>query len=507
MDLGPERISQILANVHKLPGDKKKKTLALVKELQKRQQRGVSQTKFLDFVKQMWPSFIMGRHHKIMAEKFEAVARGDIKRLAISLPPRHTKSEFASFLLPAWFLGNYPDKKIMQASHKADLAVNFGRKVRNLVDSQAYKDTFPDVTLQTDSKSAGRWGTNKGGVYNALGVGGGAAGMGADIFIIDDPHNEQDILSGNTDVFDTAWEWYMSGPRQRLQPGGGIIVVHTRWSKKDLIGRLLDYAAKNPDADQWEYIEFPAIMNEGTDNESSLWPEYWPLKELKKIQSTIAPHLWNAQYMQNPTGQEGALIKKEWWKIWEKERAPDCEFIIMSLDAAQESHNRSDYNALTTWGVFFNEETDNYNIILLNAIKKRMEFPELKKMVLEEYKEWEPDSFMVEKKSNGAALYQELRRMGVPAGEFTPGKGQDKISRVNAVTDLFSSGIVWAPDKRWAHEVIDECSDFPNGDNDDLVDSTTLALIRFRQGGFIQLPSDEKDEIKDYRRANNLYNI
>ena len=507
MDLGPEKITQIMANLSKLPGDKQKKILSLVKELQKRQMRDVSQTSFLDFVKQMWPSFIMGRHHQIMAEKFEAVARGDIKRLAISLPPRHTKSEFASFLLPAWFLGNYPDKKIMQASHKADLAVNFGRKVRNLVDSQTYKDTFPDVTLQTDSKSAGRWGTNKGGVYNALGVGGGAAGMGADIFIIDDPHNEQDILSGNTDVFDTAWEWYMSGPRQRLQPGGGIIVVHTRWSKKDLIGRLLDYAAKNPDADQWEYIEFPAIMNEGTDNESSLWPEYWPLKELKKIQSTIAPHLWNAQYMQNPTGQEGALIKKEWWKIWEKERAPTCEFIIMSLDAAQESHNRSDYNALTTWGVFFNEETDNYNIILLNAIKKRMEFPELKKMVLEEYKEWEPDSFMVEKKSNGAALYQELRRMGVPAGEFTPGKGQDKISRVNAVTDLFSSGIVWAPDKRWAHEVIDECSDFPNGDNDDLVDSTTLALIRFRQGGFIQLPSDEKDEIKDYRRANNLYNI
>lgn len=162
MDLGPEKITQIMANLSKLPGDKQKKILSLVKELQKRQIRDVSQTSFLDFVKQMWPSFIMGRHHQIMAEKFEAVARGDIKRLAISLPPRHTKSEFASFLLPAWFLGNYPDKKIMQASHKADLAVNFGRKVRNLVDSQTYKDTFPDVTLQTDSKSAGRWGTNKG---------------------------------------------------------------------------------------------------------------------------------------------------------------------------------------------------------------------------------------------------------------------------------------------------------------------------------------------------------
>jgi len=499
MLLDDEKIAQILANIHKLPAAQQKKTLKLVQELQKRQNRGLAQTSFLDFVKQMWPEFVIGRHHVIMAEKFEAVARGEIKRLAISLPPRHTKSEFASFLLPAWFLGNYPSKKIMQASHTAELAVNFGRKVRNLVDSDVYKETFPDVTLQTDSKAAGRWGTNKGGVYNALGVGAGAAGMGADIFIIDDPHNEQDIIGGNTDVFDKAWEWYMSGPRQRLQPGGGIIVVHTRWSKKDLIGRLLDYAEKNPDADQWEYIEFPAIINEGSEDEESLWPEYWPLPELKKIQQSIAPHLWNAQYMQQPTGLEGALIKKTWWNIWEKEIPPPCEFVIMSLDAAQEATNRSDYNALTTWGVFLNEETNNYNIILLNSVKLRLEFPELKKMVLEEYTEWQPDSFMVEKKSNGAALYQELRRMGIPAGEFTPGKGQDKISRVNAVTDLFSSGIVWAPDKRWAYDVIDECSDFPNGDHDDLVDSTTLALIRFRQGGFIKLPSDERDDEVFYK--------
>jgi predicted phage terminase large subunit-like protein len=157
--------------------------------------------------------------------------------------------------------------------------------------------------------------------------------------------------------------------------------------------------------------------------------------------------------------------------------------------------------------VFFNEETNNYNIILLNAIKKRLEFPELKKLVLEEYKEWEPDAFLVEKKSNGAALYQEMRRMGIPVGEFTPGKGQDKISRVNAVSDLFSSGIVWAPDRRWAKEVIEECNDFPSGANDDLVDSTTLALMRFRQGGFIRLPSDDRDDddTYQYRRKKAAY--
>jgi predicted phage terminase large subunit-like protein len=144
--------------------------------------------------------------------------------------------------------------------------------------------------------------------------------------------------------------------------------------------------------------------------------------------------------------------------------------------------------------VFFNDVSNNYAIILLDSIKKRLEFPELKTLVFEKYKQWEPDSFIVEKKSNGAALYQEMRRMGVPISEFTPGKGQDKVSRVNAVSALFSGGIVFAPYHRWAMEVIEECNDFPSGLNDDLVDSTTLALLRFRQGGFIKLPSDEKDE-------------
>lgn len=502
--LTDEQLMVMKANLSKLPPERRAQFQNLLSEINKRKVGARSQVNFLDFVKQMWPGFIMGRHHQIMAEKFEAVARGDIKRLAISMPPRHTKSEFASYLLPAWFLGNYPDKKIMQASHTAELAVNFGRKVRNLIGSEDYKRVFPDVQLQADSKAAGRWGTNKGGVYNALGVGGGAAGMGADIFIIDDPHNEQDIINGNLDVFDKAWEWYQSGPRQRLQPGGGIIVVHTRWSKKDLIGKLLDYAAKNPDADQWEYIEFPAVFHEYEDDEEALWPEFWPLDELRKIRETIAPHLWTAQYMQNPTTEEGALIKKQWWQDWENEDPPYCEFTILSLDAAQEKTNRSDFNAVTLWGVFYrdSEETGQpaANIILLNAWKERMEFPELKAAMLREYTEWQPDTFIVEKKSNGAALYQEFRAMGIPVAEFTPSKGNDKIARVNAVSDIFASGLVWAPKgHRWAQEVIEECSDFPNGDHDDFVDSTTQALLRFRNGGFIRLHSDYEDEVPDFK--------
>ena len=459
-------------------------------------QRGVSS--FLDFILHVYPGYKVGAHHRKLASIFEDIAAGKKKRVIVNIAPRHGKSELISYLAPAWFLGKFPHKKVIMASHTADLAVNFGRRVRNLVGSEAYREIFPEVELQADSKSASRWGTNANGEYFAIGVGGALAGRGADLFIIDDPHSEQEAKQNRPDVFEPAWEWFQSGPVQRLMPGGAIIVVMTRWSKLDLTGQIVNHMTRNDDADQWEVIEFPAILND-----KPLWPDFWDIDELLAKKAAMDPRYWQAQYMQDPTSEEGALLKREWWRVWEQDDPPTCEFIIMALDAAQETSNRADYNALTTWGVFFNEETKNYNIILLNAIKKRLEFPELKALVLEEYKEWSPDAFIVEKKSNGAALYQEMRRMGVPISEFTPGRGQDKISRVNAVSDLFSSGIVWAPDRRWAMEVVEECNDFPAGRNDDLVDSTSLALMRFRQGGFVRLPSDEPEPVRMFKQNRN----
>jgi predicted phage terminase large subunit-like protein len=477
----------------------RQRNLVLLKDYQKEMTQKNGKANFLEFIKHVYPGYKIGAHHARLAKLFEEIAQGKRKRVIVNIAPRHGKSELISYLAPAWFLGNHPAKKVIMASHTADLAVNFGRRVRNLVGSDQYKDIFPDISLQADSKSASRWGTNFNGEYFAIGVGGALAGRGADLFIIDDPHSEQDAKLGKSDVFLPAWEWFQSGPLQRLMPGGAIVVVMTRWSKLDLTGQIVNQMIKNEDVDDWEVVEFPAILEDKMGNEVPLWPEFWSIEELQARRAAIDVRYWNAQYMQNPVSEEGALIKREWWNIWEEEDPPVCEFIIMTLDAAQEANNRADYNALTTWGVFFNEDVNNYNIILLNAIKQRLEFPELKQLCIEEYREWEPDAFIVEKKSNGAALYQEFRRMGIPVGEFTPGKGQDKISRVNAVSDLFAGGVVWAPDRRWAHEVIEECNDFPAGANDDLVDSTTLALSRFRQGGFIRLPSDEEDDIQMFR--------
>jgi predicted phage terminase large subunit-like protein len=500
MKITPEQLKLIRDALPFMAEEDKRRNLELLKIYDSESVQDVGKNDFLTFIDHVYPGYKVGPHHRRLAKIFEDIANGKKRRVIVNIAPRHGKSEMISYLAPAWFLGKYPHKKVIMASHTADLAVNFGRRVRNLVGSDPYKDIFPQVELQSDSKSASRWGTNFQGEYFAIGVGGALAGRGADLFIIDDPHSEQDAKTGRPDVFLPAWEWFQSGPLQRLMPGGSIIIVMTRWSKLDLTGMIVNQMGKEEDVDQWEIVEFPAILNE-----KPLWGDFWSLEELLGKKAGMDPRYWQAQYMQNPVSEEGALLKREWWQIWEKDDPPNCEFTIMSLDAAQETNNRADYNALTTWGVFFNEETNNYNIILLNAIKKRMEFPDLKKLVLDEYKEWEPDAFVVEKKSNGAALYQELRRMGVPVGEFTPGKGQDKIARVNAVSDLLSSGIVWAPDRRWAKEVIEECNDFPSGTNDDLVDSTTQALMRFRQGGFIRLPTDEPEEIKYFRRRTAAY--
>ena len=499
--LTPEDIFLLEKMLPTMDEKKKRRAAELLKAYKAQAVQEQGKESFLEFVQHVYPGYKVGPHHKRLAKIFEDIASGQKKRVIVNIAPRHGKSELISYLAPAWFLGKYPQKKVIMASHTADLAVNFGRRVRNLVGSEAYRDIFPQIELQADSKSASRWGTNFNGEYFAIGVGGALAGRGADLFIIDDPHSEQEAKQGRPDVFLPAWEWFQSGPIQRLMPGGAIVIVMTRWSKLDLTGQIINHMTQNEEADQWEIVEFPAILPSGT----PLWPEFWPIEELEAKRVGMDPRYWQAQYMQDPTAEEGALIKREWWQIWEGDNPPQCEFIIMSLDAAQEANTRADYNALTTWGVWFNEETNNHCIILLNSIKKRMEFPELKQMVLEEYKEWEPDAFIVEKKSNGAALYQELRRMGVPISEFTPSKGQDKIARVNAVSDLFSSGIVWAPDKRWAKDVIEECNDFPAGVNDDLVDSTTQALLRFRQGGFIRLPNDEPDEPQYYKRQAAYY--
>jgi predicted phage terminase large subunit-like protein len=505
-DFTPEELEHAIRNA---PPTAKLHISALKNELLLRAQQAESEHDFMKFVNMVWPTFIHGRHHERMARAFEEVANGTCKRLIINMPPRHTKSEFASYLLPAWFLGKYPHKKVIQTSHTAELAVGFGRKVRNLVDSDPYRRLFPKVELQSDSKAAGRWNTNYGGDYFAIGVGGAVTGKGADILIIDDPHSEQEaaLAQINPDIYDKTYEWYTSGPRQRLQPGGAIVIVMTRWSMRDLTAQVLKAAAQRG-GDEWKVIEFPAILPSG----EPLWPEFWSKTELEVLHEELPNSKWMAQYQQQPTSDNNAIIKREWWKIWETDTPPQCEFLIQSWDTAFTKNERSDYSACTTWGVFYQEDDTGKpqaNIILLDTVKERMEFPELKQRALKEFKYWEPDTLIVEAKASGAPLVYELRAMGIPVQEYTPTRGNDKIARLNAVADMFASGKVWVPNTNWAEELVEEVASFPSGEHDDLVDSMTQALLRYRRGGFVRLESDEEDEVQYFksRRSKGYYNV
>ncbi len=449
--------------------------------------------KFLSFAKYMWPDAIIGAHHKKMAEAFDKIASGKLKRLIINMPPRHTKSEFASYLLPAFLMGRDPRKKVIQATHTGELAVRFGRKVRNLMDSDRYKEVFKDVALRADSKAAGRWDTSHGGEYFAVGVGGAMTGRGADLLIIDDPHSEQDASSDL--ALENAWDWYTSGPRSRLQPGGAVVVVMTRWGTKDLTARLLK-AQTSHRADQWEVIEFPAILPSG----KALWPEFWQLDELLGVKASLSAQKWNAMYQQQPTNDEGAILKREWWRVWEYDDPPTVDYVIQSYDTAYSKKETADFSVITTWGVFYPGEDSGPNIILLAVRRGRWDFPELKRIAKEEHDYWRPDNILIEAKATGITLQQELRRMGIPVTMYSPGgrrAGQDKVSRANSVAPIFESGMVWAPATDWAEELVEECAAFPNGDNDDMVDSTTQALMRFRAGNFIVLGTDLKDDAEE----------
>ena len=500
MQINQNEVKTLLNNLSSIPEADLRRLLEDLDRLEIVKDREDAATNFMHFVKKVWPHFIEGAHHKRMARAFERVANGELKRLIINMPPRHTKSEFASYLLPAWFLGKFPHKKVIQTSHTAELAVGFGRKVRNLVDQDVYTTVFPGVGLQADSKAAGRWATNASGDYFAIGVGGAVTGKGADLLIIDDPHSEQEaaLAEINPDIYDKTYEWYTSGPRQRLQPGGSIVIVMTRWSKRDLTGQVIKSAAQRG-GEEWEVIEFPALLPSG----NPLWPEFWSLKELSALKEELPNAKWQAQYQQNPVSESSAIVKREWWQTWEKDDPPNCDFVLQAWDTAFEKSQRSDYSALTTWGVFYHPDDTGIsqaNIILLNAFRERMEFPRLKQEAIDQYKEWEPDSVIIEKKASGAPLIYEMRAMGIPVQEFTPSRGNDKISRLNAVSDLFASGRVWAPNTQWAEEVIDEVASFPAGEHDDYVDSVSLALMRFRKGGYLRTNLDEPEETPQFKR-------
>ena len=502
--LTPEIIDRISK---KLPPDEAVELLAMFAELDGRKRQQLAQDDFLSFIAAIDTNYKFGTHLKRLGSLLMEVEQNVKNRIAVSMAPRMGKSQMISIYYPAWYLGKHPDHKVIVASHTADLAVVMARKVRNLINTPEYKAIFPKTNIASDAKAAAQWNTTKGGEYFAIGVGGALAGRGAHLIIADDPLSEQDIKAGNTTSLDNAYEWFSAGLRTRLMPEGKICVLHTRWHQRDLIGRLIKDSAMNEGGDTYETFEFPAILNEGTDNEKSIWPEQWSLESLQQTRASMHHIMWQwyAQYQQNPTAAEAAIIKRDWIRWWTKDDPPRIDFIVQAFDTALTTKERSDFSVCHTWGVWESDDDGTQNVILLNKIKGKYEFPELKAMAHEQYKLWEPDSVIVEAKASGQPLIDEMRRSGIFVQDFSPGKGQDKIARLNAVADMFASGHVWFPENAWAAATVEEILAFPAGEHDDEVDTMTLALMRIRKGGLLRLSSDHEDNDPYYAGRRQAY--
>jgi predicted phage terminase large subunit-like protein len=465
------------ADILALPTYEQEEILKLVDAYDHQKSIEECRTNFLAFARKMWhvvegAEYIEGRHHRKLAEVLDQVAEGKLKRVTISLPPRHTKSVMVSKLFPAYFIGRNASTFILQVCNIKGLADQFGGAVRALVMSPEYQEIFPETKLDPSSTAKGDWATTKSGKYYAVGVGGTATGRGANLGIVDDPHDEREAVIGlvRPEIYDVTYEWYKASIRQRLQPNGALIVVATRWSKRDLIGRVL---ADDKDG-EWAVVEMPAILPSG----NPLWPEYWSLEELNKVKENIGMMRWNAQYMQQPTSVEQAMVKPSDWRPWsepgESKPPPRCTFVVQSWDTAHSAKKHANPSACTTWGV---TEVDNRPaLVLLHAWQDRVEFPELKQRAKELYKEWKPDYVIIESQASGRPLMAEMRVAGVPVVEFKAQSGVDKITRVNAVTDLFKAGFIWYVPATDTNLVIEQLSEFPAGAADDLVDSSTAAL-------------------------------
>jgi predicted phage terminase large subunit-like protein len=428
--------------------------------------------------------FVDGNHIREIAELLQWVEETPRARAMIFMPPRSMKSVNGSVLFPTWILGRHPTWQVMGVSYGQELANAFGRDTRNLIMSEDYQRVF-DTRIKADSRATNRWDTEQGGRYVAAGITAGIAGRGANIAIIDDPLSEQDAMSKASREF--VKNWWPGGLRSRLQPDGRIVIITTRWHEDDLAGWLLTMAENDPKAEQWRVLSIPALSEE----DESYWPERWPAEYLRGLREdpTMPRSQWNALYMQEPTGEEGNLIKAEnlkWWK--QGETLPQCDAILMSADTAFGQKETSDYSVLQIWGIFNTQYQDSRgkeftvpNALLLANRRGRWEYPELLNQARQLVKKYNPDRIIVEKKASGEVLYPDLMRAGLPVVPYIPGKGQDKVARVHACLRFFVSGRVWLPEgEEWSYNLAEEALAFPKGKNDDQVDAMTMALLYLR---------------------------
>ena len=482
-------------------------------------QKAVLQSKdsFLHFIAMfaptLVPDWLMGKHIHVIADRLQKVESGEIKRLMVFLPPRSSKSVICSKLFPAWYVGRHPQHEILTVSHSDQLASDFGRSVRDLVNFDLFNTVFPDVQLRSDVRAAGKWKTNQGGTYYAAGVRSQIAGRGAHVAILDDVMSEEDSFSETGRRY--VKEWYPSGLRTRIMPNGSIVIINTRYHEDDLCGWLLRQESQIELENKWEVIKIPAWVDEPSSKllnlpvGSSYFPEWKPSEILKndeeEIKASNGSRYWESLYMQNPVPDTGGIIKKKWIQWWDYDEPPPCDYIIQTYDTAFSTKTTADFSVIQTWGIFEHMETDSTgrenwvsNLILLGNEKGRFDYPALRTKAQELYDYHKPDVCIIEKKASGQSLIQDLRRAGLPVLDYIPDR--DKTARVYAATPLMEAGRVWLPKGyEWSDDLYGEAITFPNARHDDQVDAMTMAIHYMKESWNLTHP-DDPDYEEGYER-------
>ncbi|WP_373896371.1 phage terminase large subunit [Virgibacillus sp. CBA3643] len=449
--------------------------------------------KLIDFTKYTMPDYDVSWHHENLAEALDRLANKEIKRLMVFMPPRHGKSELVSRRFPAYILGKNPNAQIISTSYSADLASSMNRDVQRIIESPEYEKLFPNTKIpgvNVQSQTGSTYVRNANnfevvdykGTYKSAGVGGGITGRGADYAIIDDPvKNRKDAESPT--FRENTFNWFSSTLYTRLEKDACILITLTRWHEDDLAGKLLTQAENDPEAEQWEVIRYPAIYDENIKSKDEtdpreagqpLWEGKFDAKALKTIKSTVGSYEWSALYQQVPTPPSGGIIKRDHFNYYNK--APtDFDEILQSWDFTFKDSKGSDYVVGQVWG---RKEADKY---LLDQVRGQFSFTQSIKSVKSLSAKWpKARAKLIEDKANGPAVISTLKNK--ISGLIPIEPVGSKEERAHAVSPQFEAGNVYVPDPSiapWVHDYIEELVSFPNGLNDDQMDGTTQALIRF----------------------------
>ena len=492
---------------------------------------------FYDFCQFAEKHYVKGAHLELLTKKLQAVVDGKIKRLIVCMPPRHSKSRHSSELFPPYFLGHFPDQPVMILSHTYDLSKKFGRYVRDMISSPEYHELFPDTVIKRDQTAVGEWATTEGAHFFAAGVDGAIAGRGAGLLVVDDMVRDADALAGQTrpEVFQRIYDWYFQA-RQRLMPGGSIVIVNTRWAPNDPTGLILANSKED-----WEVITLPAVwpravLGEDEDGhpvydpdepERTLWPEFWPPAEIFALREELPSIKWEASYQQNPTAGGSTIFARPWFKLWPKPSPPNkLKEIIVSIDPAFGQNDRADPAGIVVSGIFEAKrgelggrraddplDTVQTNLILLDAFESQAPFPDFKQEVWELNRQWNPEVILIEDKASGISLVQELSLMNLPVRLFKVSRGtatspNDKIARANRVAPIVKSGRIWLPSpevREWADRLLKQLTMFPMVPNDDMTDAFVQTLVYFRNFGLLTTDDDWEPDPEDARRDDNAY--